>query len=188
MTRQLQRVLFLFLLTASTLAQGGEAARIIRDTQLKAEPFSDAATLQELKGNTQVTKESRKGGWYQIKVGDKAGWVRMSVLRLGTEQAQGSSGLGSTLQFLQTGRSGASDVTVATGLRGLDAADLTNATPDHKALEQFKQHKISPKAAKKFASTAKLKAHKMAYVKIEQHQPESSQESDGGGVEEFFGE
>lgn len=161
------RIIVTLLITLLTgTLHAGERAHTIRDTDLKAEPFTDAATITQLKANTQVSKTARKGGWYQITFEKREGWVRMTSLRLGEAgKKKGESGIGSTLRFLSTGRSGTSDVTVATGIRGLDAADVANATPDHKALKRLKQKKSAPAKVKNFASAGKLKARKMAYIK-----------------------
>ncbi len=160
------------LLTA--LALGGplpalaeQAATVLRDTELRHEPFSDAGITAQLKANNRLTVFKRQGGWYQVRHGEQQGWVRMSAIRLGEAPAGGSSGIVDTLRFLGSGRSGASGVTVATGIRGLDAADVANATPDHAALKQLDRIRISPSQARAFAAEAKLKCHSLAYLKAE---------------------
>lgn len=166
--------ILLFILSFGT-SHAAEVAHIIRDTELKAEPFSDAAGIARLKANTRVSKTERKGGWYQITFKDKQGWVRMTSLRLGeADRARGKSGIGSTLRFLGTGRSGTSDVTVATGIRGLDAADVANAKPDHGALKRLKQKKVDPAKVKQFASAGKLTTTRLSYIQ-EAKKPEEKE-------------
>ena len=142
-----------------------QGAYIVHDTTLMSEPFSDAKALRNLAAHTQVTAIERDGGWYKIKLGDSTtGWVRMFHLRLGAEGSGGSdSGLASTLRFLETGRSGSSGVTVATGIRGLDAADVSNAQPNREALETVNTFGVSKRLARNFADSAALKAQQLAY-------------------------
>ena len=89
----------------------------------------------------------------------------MTALRLGDGTAKkGDSGIGSALQFLNSGRSGSSGVTVATGVRGLDSADMTNAVPDPKAVDGMDKVAVSAADARKFAAQAKLTSHSIAYI------------------------
>lgn len=164
MTRHLLAILLLGALSTAVLA---DPAQVIRATELKAKPLSDAATVQALTEKTMVDVQGREGGWYKVKVAGKEGWVRMTALRLGDGKTKpGASGVGSALQFLSTGRSGASGVTVATGVRGLDAADMTNAKPDHKAVEGMEKLAVSSAEAKQFAAAEKLHQQQVAYIPL----------------------
>lgn len=162
MTRHL---LSLLLLCGLSLGAQADPAQVIRATELKDKPFSDAATLLPLAEKAVVNVLAREGGWYKVKVQGKEGWVRMTTLRLGDGSAKpGDSGVGSALQFLSTGRSGSSGVTVATGVRGLDAADITNAKPDPKAVEGMDTLAVNADEARRYAAEQKLQAQKIAYL------------------------
>ncbi|PKM44638.1 MAG: hypothetical protein CVV05_08755 [Gammaproteobacteria bacterium HGW-Gammaproteobacteria-1] len=161
----MKRPLLTLLLCGLSLAAQADPAHVIRATELKAKPFSDAATLAPLAVKSVVDVQAREGGWYKVKAGGKQGWVRMTTLRLGDGSAKpGDSGVGSALQFLNTGRSGSSGVTVATGVRGLDAADITNAVPDPKAVAKLDTLAAPADDARRYAAEQKLKAQKIAYL------------------------
>ena len=51
-----------------------EPATVIRATDLKAEPASDAASVAQLAENSRVDALERRGGWTRIKAGAAQGW------------------------------------------------------------------------------------------------------------------
>ena len=144
-----------------------QLATILQQTELRAEPYSDARTLTTLKTRQRVKVIQRKGGWYQVRSGSQSGWLRMSHLRLGNASStqQDGSGLSQTLRFLSTGRSGASGMTVATGIRGLDAADVANARPNHQAVAGLERFYAHPDRVRQFARDAKLQTQPLGYLK-----------------------
>lgn len=159
------RRLALALLLVAASAFAADAGRVLREAPLRDAPYSDAAETATLAAETDVAVLERRGGWYRVEAGEHGeGWVRMTALRLGKPQEGGDSGAGSLLQFLSTGRSGSSGVTVATGIRGLDAADMTNARPDHEAVERLAAFRADPDEARRFAGAAALTGHELAYL------------------------
>jgi hypothetical protein len=168
MRRILLSLLAAFSIALPVQAQDEQGATVLRDTELRAEPYADAAVLARLKARSKLTILQRKGGWYQARDSrNRTGWLRMSTIRLGSGAAAGSAngGLGQTLRFLSTGRSGSSGVTVATGIRGLDSADVANATPDHEAVKQLDRYRVSSAAARSFALNASLRSQRLGYIK-----------------------
>lgn len=150
---------------ACSLSAMAETATIVKDTELKKEPFSDAATLATLPGQTTVEILKRQGGWTQIKpaASDK-GWVRMLNLRLGDGKArQESSGIGA---LFNVARSGSSGTTVTTGVRGLDITKdtLQNASPNPDELKRMHGYSVSKAEALKLASSARLSRQSVEYV------------------------
>ncbi|MEN8169872.1 MAG: SH3 domain-containing protein [Pseudomonadota bacterium] len=158
-------LLILCCLLPSAALAAEQLATVLQQTTLRAEPFSDAAQILTLKARQQVTVLQRKGGWYQVRSAGQSGWLRMSRVRFGSGATtqNSSSGLGQALSFLTTGRSGSSGVTVATGIRGLDSADVANAKPDHQALKRLKQFQANPDQARQFARNAQLKSQPVGY-------------------------
>jgi len=156
------------LLLFAPLSAAEEAAVALRDSNLQAKPHSDAAVSGKVKKKAPLQVLQRQGGWYQVRNQQgQSGWLRMSRIRLGdgsSKDDQGS-GLAQTLNFLSTGRSGASGVTVATGIRGLDAADVSKAKPDHAAVKQLDRYKVSDTNANNFASQGQLHSVKLRYFK-----------------------
>jgi len=164
------RLFLLAMLGLATVAplQAEEGATVLRDSELRSAPYSDARIVTVLKARSTLTILSRRGGWYQARtVARQTGWVRMSAIRLGELRA-GSSGVGETLRFLSSGRSGSSGVTVATGIRGLSAADVANAKPNHQAVNRLGRYQTSASQARSYAAEAKLKSRQLAYMSEKQ--------------------
>jgi hypothetical protein len=168
MKRSLLSLILYSLLLPIAYAAGPQTATVLQQSKLHEAPYSDAAAIASLKAKQQVTVIRRKGGWYQVQSGKQRGWLRMSRVRLGTggrQAGDGAEGLAQTLRFLSTGRSGASGVTVATGIRGLEAADVANAKPNHQAVGRLNYYRVQPEQARVFARNAKLKSQPLGYMK-----------------------
>ena len=147
-----------------TLAQAGDPAFAVRDTDLKARPYSDAETLAGVAANTKVEILQRKSSWMQVRVEGKTGWMKMLSLRLGESTGQkkrGDSGLAALFNVASTGSSGS---TVTTGVRGLSEEQLKNTSANPQELEAAKAYAVSKAEAKKFAQSGKLSARKMDYL------------------------
>jgi hypothetical protein len=166
MMRRLYLV-FLFGLLFSPLVSA-QLATVLRDGEIRHEPFSDAGVVSAITARSQVQVVQRQGGWYQVRDPQgRLGWLRMSMLRLGEAQDSATldaQGLSQTRQLLQTGRSGSSGTTVATGIRGLDAEDVSRASPDHQALARLARYQIDPATARSFAQQAQLRAQGIGYL------------------------
>lgn len=150
---------------ACSLPAAAETAVTNRETELKREPFSDAATLATLPTQSPVEILKRQGGWTQVKPANAAtGWVRMLNLRLGSGSAtkQGDSGAGA---LFNVARSGSSGNTVTTGIRGLSEEDLRTARPNPQELQRMQQYTVSAPEAQQFASAAKLQKQQVGYFR-----------------------
>lgn len=140
-------------------------ATVIRDTELRQAPASDAAVVASLAVNATVDALERKGGWMRIKAeGGAEGWVRMLALRYAASGAakQGDSGI---VQLFNVARTGTSGTQVTTGVRGLDAEQLAKAKPNAAELRKLQDYAASAEAAAGFAASGKLEARKLAYPK-----------------------
>jgi uncharacterized protein YgiM (DUF1202 family) len=153
-------------LFAPVLHAAEQLATTLQQTELRSEPYSDARVISTIGARQSVRVLTRRGGWYQVRSASQSGWVRMSHIRFGDGSRTGAdgSGLGETLRFLSTGRSGASGVTVATGIRGLDAADVANARPNHRAIGRLNRYAVNTTALNKFARSGKLKSQPLGYI------------------------
>ena len=156
-------LLWIVLAGCAWSAQAGELAYTVRATELKARPYSDAATLAKLAEHTQVEVVARHASWIQIKADGANGWVKMLSLRFGdaAQQKSGDSGLGSLFNVATTGSSGS---TVATGVRGLSEEKLKNPHPNPQALRQLQRFAVNKQEAGKFARTGKLAAQHADYL------------------------
>ena len=140
-----------------------EPATVIRATELKQSPATDAASVAPLAENARVDALERKGGWTRVKAeGGAEGWVRMLALRYAGagEAKQGDAGISQILNVARTGTSGAQ---VTTGVRGLDAEQLANAKPNAAELKKMERYAASRDSAEGFAAKGKLSAQRLDY-------------------------
>lgn len=153
----------LFFISSMSLADPGKT---LIATELKQEPFIDAATLIKLEANNELEVLKRQGGWLQVKTAQGVeGWLKMTSIRLGAAAAaRGDSGLGSLAKVALTGRSGNTGVTATTGVRGLSPEELKNVTPNPQAVKQLDQYKGNKDKARSFATAGKLQAQSVEYL------------------------
>jgi len=140
-----------------------EEAYVVRETELKAKPYSDAQTLFMLPARSKVIVLQRRASWNQVKSGTTTGWVKMLSLQLarGAAQHRSDSGLRSLFNVARTGGSGA---TVTTGVRGLSEEQLTHAQPNPEALDALERYASDRRAAERFAAQGKLQAQRVDYL------------------------
>ncbi len=158
-----------FLLSAFAVLAAGlcaaEPATVIRATELKQEPGTDAPTVAPLAEGAKVDALERKGGWTRVKVeGGAEGWVRMLQLRYGAGGGSKSGDSGVT-QLLNVARSGSSGTQVTTGVRGLDEQMLATARPNAAELAKLTQYSATPEAATGFAAQGRLERRQVPEVK-----------------------
>lgn len=154
----------LALLLLFPLLAYAEPATVIRATDLKREPATDAATVASIAENTAVDALERKGGWTRVKAPAGEGWVRMLALRFGTAATvkTGSSGL---TQLFNVARTGTSGTQVTTGVRGLEAEQIAAAQPNPAELAKLERFAADRAAAEKFAADGNLAAKALDYPK-----------------------
>ena len=153
---------FLLLFFLFPIISAAEPATLIRATELKQEPATDATALAQLPEGAAVDALERKGGWTRVKAPAGEGWVKMLALRYGGPGAarQGDSGI---TQLFNVARTGSSGTQVTTGVRGLDDKQLANAQPNPAELAKMKGFAADKSAAAGFASKGKLSAVKVEY-------------------------
>lgn len=160
------RLLVLLFACSAGIVTAQESGYAVRQTELKQEPYSDAATTGTLPERAQVKIVSRRGGWLRIESASGAGWVRMLVVRTGaTEGAGGDSGL---KQLFNVARSGSSGTTVATGVRGLDKEQIRNAQPNIAELQRMEKFAANQADAERFANSVGLTAQAIDYLPAQQ--------------------
>lgn len=156
------RLATLLLLLAPVLCLA-EPATVIRATEMKQQPATDAPAAGQLAENAKVDALERKGGWTRIKAaGGAEGWVRMLALRYAGagEAKQGDAGISQILNVARTGTSGAQ---VTTGVRGLDAEQLAKAKPNAAELKKMERYTASRDGAEGFAAKGRLSAQRVDY-------------------------
>jgi hypothetical protein len=148
-------------------AGAADTAYIVRPTELKAKPFSDAATLAKLAQSSQVDVLERQASWLQVKTPAATGWVKLLSVRYDQINASNRGGatnsnLGVLFNIAQTGSSGTSVST--TGVKGLDEEALRHPRPNPAALHQMLALDTSPADARAFAKSGRLNSTTLAYV------------------------
>ena len=140
-----------------------EPATVIRATELKKAPASDAATVAQLAENATVEAFERDKGWTRIKAPEGEGWVRMLALRYGAAAPKaGDTGLS---QLFNVARTGSSGTQVTTGVRGLEAQQIADAKPNPAELAKLQEFAADRAAAAGFAAEGKLSAKSVEYPK-----------------------
>ena len=140
-----------------------EPASVIRATELKSSPATDAETVAQLPENTAVEALDRQGGWTRVKAAAGEGWGKILALRYGAASTKkGDSGIA---QIFNVARTGSSGTQVTTGVRGLDEEKLANAQPNPAELEKLGKFAVERNAAAGFAAKGRLSAHQVDYPK-----------------------
>ncbi|HSH07488.1 MAG TPA: SH3 domain-containing protein [Burkholderiales bacterium] len=161
LTRRLAMALALSLFWA--LAVQASPATVIRATELKKAPATDADTLAALEENATVQTAERRGGWVQVKTeAGETGWVKFLALRFsgGGAARTGDSGVA---QLFNVARGGTSGSQVTTGVRGLDAEDISAAQPNPAAVQRMDSFAVSADEAGRFAAQGPLQAQRVDY-------------------------
>lgn len=160
----MRRIFAVWLALCATGVLAQESAYTVRATELKAKPYTDAATLSKLAEHVQVEVISRQASWMQVKAEAGTGWVKFLSLRLGDGKAQGKAGDGGLQALFNVAATGKSGSTTTTGVRGLSEEKLKNAQPDAQALRSLQDYTVSRSDAQTFAGAGKLEAHKLDYL------------------------
>jgi len=144
-----------------------DSAMVVRATELKKEPATDAETVAALEEDTVVETGERRGGWIQVKTStDATGWTKFLALRFagsGTAKA----GDGGVSKLFNVARGGTSGSQVTTGVRGLDAQDISGAQPNAAALQTMEGYAVNADEAGEFAAAGPLQAQTIEYPKDE---------------------
>lgn len=165
MVRTILSICFLAGIMVTTVS--AEPAVTVRETAVRAEPAHQADQLAVLPAGASVDILDRQGGWYEIDfAADEPGWLPLLSVRKekGTApERRETSGLRGLLSTFRTGSSG---VTVATGVRGLDAVDLKNSRPNMEELARIDQFVSTTAAAKQYADRAGLVSRDVDWLEV----------------------
>lgn len=137
-----------------------EAAVTRRAVELRQAPADQGAVVAALPAQAPVTRlQERRGPWVQVRTAEGAtGWVHLFDIGPAAAPGEGS-GAGGALRGL-SGLFGGSRPTQAgstAGIRGLDAQDIANATPNPAAVRQMEGLRQGEGEARAFADRAALR-------------------------------
>jgi len=156
---------FLFLLLLLPMLARAEPATLLRASELKAQPASDARTVTQLAADAAVDAGERSGGWVRVRTAAGAeGWVKMLALKYGGPGVARKGDTGLT-QAINVARTGASGTQVTTGVRGLDETDIQAARANPAELKKLEGYAESKQGSASFAESGKLKAQRVDYPK-----------------------
>jgi len=110
------RMAVLALLTLSGLTAQAESLTVVRSSELKADRFLDAATLQTLQAGQVVESLRTESGWIQVRIAGQQGWVRAMNVKGASTAAV------ATVASLESGRSGTNNSMSTTGIRSIPKA------------------------------------------------------------------
>ena len=142
-----------------------EPASVVRPTELKKDPATDAATVVQVPADAAVDATERRGGWVRVRTpAGEEGWVKLLALRYGAAGGakRGDSGLAQAITAARTGSSGTQ---VTTGVRGLDDEKISTAQPNPSELRKMEGFAVPAAASAEFADRGQLKAQNVSYPK-----------------------
>lgn len=142
-------------------------ATVARSTELKAQPFSDAATLTVLAENQKIDVLSRKASWMEVLAQETQGWVKMLSLRFeGKVDSTAGNGVGDTAKsFFNLVKGSSGESTTTTGARGWTKESFGSLSPNPDAFEKMKLFSVMKQDATGFAKQEKLNEQEMPYLK-----------------------
>lgn len=153
-------------LVALTTQVWANTGTMLRDDQLRATAAATAPVIAQVPRGANVEVLGRQGGWTQIRVGGRTGWVRMLSVRssetvqrdVGRELA-GVIGMG-------TRQADPSRVVAVAGVRGLTLTEqqLKEARFNAQELERLERYAVSRKEAQAFAREGGLVARAVDYI------------------------
>lgn len=152
------RSLLIAAMLAAGTVQAADTGTLTRAESLREKPFADAKVLAPAATGSKVDIITRNGGWYQIKAVGKIGWVRMLSVRRSAAATTSVAGIAG----VASGRAGAGKVVTTTGVRGLDAQELSGAAFNEVQVAQAEKYRVSGEAAHAFAKLGKLTARDAA--------------------------
>jgi hypothetical protein len=158
------------ILMAGSLASGlawGQSATLIRASDLKEKPYTDAATIASLKKSSKVHILQNSGGWTQVRSSDgHNGWVRLLAVKPDQAASANKSegllhGLSNLGNVVRTGSTGA---TATTGAKGISQDDLARATPDHGEVKRMELYKATSASSRSYARSSQLQPRNVDYL------------------------
>lgn len=160
------RVLALAL--AAAIAAGAvlaEPGTVLKATELRSEPQASADVVARLDAKQTVEITARQGAWAGVRTEDGAeGWARILNLRTGSGQASAGGGGTQIASVFSTGSRGSS---VATAVKGLSAAELLSASPNHGDVALLDGYASSSGDASQFAAQGPLSSQSVGYLEAE---------------------
>lgn len=137
---------------------------MIRDDQLRAAASATAAVTAQVPKGASVEVLSRQGGWTQIRVGGRTGWVRMLSVRSAESAQRDVGGELAGVIGMGTRQADPGRVVAVAGVRGLSAQELKAARFNAQELDRLERYAVSRAEAEAFARAGGLTAQRLDYL------------------------
>ncbi len=146
------------ILVSSLSAQGQNPAILLTESPLLNGPKQNSQVVGLIPQQSQVDVKMRKGLWANIEFEGVDGWVKVTSLRFSS-----SNQTSTNLSNLNTGRSGAGNGVAVTGVRGLDAEEISLAEPSQSELESFLSTNISADLMASFETNERVELNPIQF-------------------------
>ena len=173
------RILAWLLLPAALPAWAAPGV-MLKDEALRATASATAAVVGKAVKGAPVDILARQGGWSQVRVQDKTGWVRLLSVRGGSAAQTDVAGELKGALALGTTRRDPGKVVAVAGVRGLSEEELKQAQYDARQLQQLDGYAVALPEAARFAAEAGLARRELAYLPAPQA-PSGNGDDWGGG-------
>lgn len=153
---------------ATPLTGFGEAGSARLKVDIREQPSIDSKVVINIRKKQKLEIVNRLGSWVQVKTEDNnTGWLRLHQVRIGDGRRKNNSGyfgLGRLFGSF-SGKQANKGITAATGIRGLEAAQIRDAKTDHAAVDSMDEFMAIAADAPNFAKKNQLIAAKVPYLK-----------------------
>jgi hypothetical protein len=146
-------------LTAPAWAADGV---MLRDDSLRAAASASAAVVGKAAKGGKVSIVARQGGWTQVRVAGKTGWVRLLSVRGEAPAGAGKSGLGDVVAMTEKHDPG--KVVAVAGLRGLNEEELRTAQYNAQEMRRLELLAVSGAEARQYAADGGLTRREVGYL------------------------
>lgn len=155
----------------SVLPAAAAPIEVIAAAELRAQPGAATGARGWVERGARGEQLGRRGGWVRVQLAGQQGWLRVWQVRPAPETG-GNVLLRGLQRFSRSiaglfgaGDDGAvqeTDVVATIGVRGLDAGEFTEASPDPAALQRMRRLRATGAEATAFARTAGLERRALA--------------------------
>lgn len=155
-------------LLATPLTGFGEAGSARLKVDMREQPSIDSKVITNINKKQKLEIINRLGSWVNVKTEDgNSGWLRLHQVRIGDGRRKNNSGyfgLGRLFGSF-SGKQTNKGITAATGIRGLEAAQIRDAKADHAAVDSMDEFMAVAADAHSFAKNNQLVAAKVPYLR-----------------------
>jgi hypothetical protein len=163
---------------------------VVRNSDVKTEPDSDAATTSTLRLGNRVEVSKLRGRWARVHPPDaEQGWIPAANVRISmTRQQSGGGGAAKGLfrgiTGVVTGAGPSQDPapSATVGIRGLTPEDVADAVPNPAERLKLDAYRATPDAAERYAREENLDSRSLAYFDDSGstgNEPQSADEASG---------